>query len=49
MIVDTHDSNDDHAYWLLHCRGTMTQPEILPPNCLTPAPGVKAGSLPIYA
>jgi hypothetical protein len=49
MTVATHDSNDDHASWLLRCRGTMTQPEMLPPNCLPPASGVKAGSLPIYA
>jgi hypothetical protein len=49
MTVATHDSNDDHASWLLRGRGTMTQPEMFPPNGLTPALGVKAGSRPIYA
>jgi hypothetical protein len=47
MTVATHDSNDDHVYGLLRCRGTMTQPEMLPPNGLTPTPGVKAESLPL--
>jgi hypothetical protein len=49
MTVATHESNDDHASWLLRGKGTMTQPEMLPPHGLTPVPGVNAGSLPLYA
>jgi hypothetical protein len=43
MIVDTHDSNDDHAYWLLQGPDDPVRDS---PAKLPYPPGVKAGSLP---